>query len=296
MSRPDEEDGLNRVKQGHNRVNYMRRSGLKAGPALIVSALFLFCIAGTPLKAEQATMPNHGEWGRLLDLYLTEGEGGAPNRVDYGALKANAADHAALKAYIAALEQVEPESLPRDERFAYWVNLYNALTVDVVTDHYPVASIRDISISPGLFSKGPWGKKLVTVAGRELSLDDIEHGILRQEFGDRRVHYAVNCASWGCPDLAPRPYTGAGLEEMLEGAARGFINSPRGARIEDGGLIASSIFDWYRKDFGGSEAGVLAEIRKYADAALSAGLENIGAVSSYRYDWSLNDANREEPQ
>lgn len=277
------------MQTSHNTVN----DGLP-GDRLVRVVLALFLVLGSilPSKAEEAKMPDHGEWARLLSVYLTEGESGEPNRVGYGALKANAADHAALKAYIAALEEVAPESLSRDERFAYWVNLYNALTVDVVTDHYPVASIRDIRISPGFFSRGPWGRKLVTVAGRELSLDDIEHGILRPEFKDSRVHYAVNCAARGCPDLAPEPYTGAALDAMLDEAARAYINSPRGAEIGDGKLTASSIFDWYRKDFGGTEAGVLAELRKYAGAELRAGLENITAVSSYRYDWSLNDAAR----
>lgn len=280
------------MQTSHKTVNDGLPGGWYRGLARVVLVLFILLVPAMSSKAEEAKMPDHGVWARLLSIYLTEGKGGEPNRVDYGALKANAADHAALKAYIASLEQVEPESLPRDERFAFWVNLYNALTVDVVADHYPVASIRDISISPGLFSRGPWGKKLVTVAGRELSLDDIEHGILRPEFGDSRVHYAVNCASWGCPDLAPKPYTGPALDGMLEAAARAYINSPRGAEIEDGKLTASSIFDWYQKDFGGTEAGVLAELRKYAGAELRAGLENITAVSSYRYDWSLNDAAR----
>lgn len=245
-----------------------------------------------PMDAD--TRPDHAPWARLLDIYLTEGAGGAPNRFDYGALKAAPADRAALKAYIEALAQADPEALDRDEAFAFWVNLYNALTVDIVVDHYPVASIRDIDISPGLFSNGPWGKKLVSVAGLELSLDDIEHGILRADFGDRRVHYAVNCASVGCPDLAPAPYTGAGLDAMLDRAARAYVNSPRGAHVEGDRLTVSSIFKWYMKDFGGTEEGVLSEIRRYAGPELSGKLETVTGVAAYDYDWSLNDARKPE--
>jgi hypothetical protein len=256
---------------------------------LFVPFLFAVLVATLPAGAT-SLKPDHAPWARLLEAHLEQGEGGAPNRFGYGALKANSEDRAALRSYIASLEATDPGVLSRDEAFAFWVNLYNALTVEVVIDHYPVASIRDIAISPGLFSTGPWGKKLVTVAGRELSLDDIEHGILRPDFGDSRVHYAVNCASVGCPDLASRPYTGDELDAMLDRAARAYVNSPRGARVENGRLTASSIFKWYMKDFGGTEEGVLAELRKYAGPDLAAALENVSGVASYDYDWSLNDA------
>lgn len=265
------------------------------GHCLFYGVLFLFLsVFAAPTRAEEPMKPDYDPWRRLMDNYLTEGTGGAPNLVDYAALKADPAARAALKAYIAALEEIDPEGLTRDGRFAFWVNLYNAVTVDVVIDHYPVASIRDISISPGLFSKGPWGKKLVTMGGRELSLDDIEHAILRPQFKDERVHYAVNCASWSCPDLAPEPYEEATLDATLDAAAHAYINSPRGARFDDGELVLSSIFDWYQKDFGGGEAGVLAHIRKYADDALAAKLEGISHISSYDYDWSLNGTARPE--
>lgn len=268
------------------------------------NVLFLFLFLGLTAMSAHAnpadhgtrpgSHPDHTPWARLLETYLREGAGGAPNRFDYGALKAAPADRAALKAYIEALAQAGPDALNRDEAFAFWVNLYNALTVDVVVRHYPVASIRDIDISPGLFSNGPWGKKLLSVAGRELSLDDIEHGILRADFDDRRVHYAVNCASVGCPDLAPAPYTAVELDAMLDRAARAYVNSPRGAHAEKGRLTASSIFKWYMKDFGGTEEGVLDEIRLYAGPELSRKLETVTGVAAYDYDWSLNDVQKPE--
>jgi len=265
-----------------------------AAPAIRSLWLFVLClfvvVFFVPAAGAAPLTPDHAPWARLLEAYLEKGEGGAPNRFDYRALQANSEDREALQAYIASLEAVVPAALPRDEAFAFWVNLYNALTVAVVVNHYPVASIRNIAISPGLFSTGPWGKKLVTVAGRELSLDDIEHGILRPDFDDNRVHYAVNCASAGCPNLASRPYTADELDAMLEEAARAYVNSPRGARVEGRRLTASSIFKWYMKDFGGTEEGVLAELRKYAGPDLAAALENVSGVASYEYDWSLNEA------
>lgn len=264
----------------------------------IVLFLFFFGVLVAPAGAEPPMTPDHRPWGALLQSWLVlpppEDGGAAPHFVDYAGLKASEPDRAALAAYIESLEAIDPAALSRDEQFAFWVNLYNAVTVQVVIDHYPVASIRDISISPGLFARGPWGKKLVRVAGRDLSLDDIEHGILRPDFGDARVHYAVNCASWSCPDLATEPYEGATLDAMLDEAARRYINSPRGAAFRDGRLTASSIFSWYKKDFGGTEAGVLAELRKYAGPELAAALAGVSRVSSYDYDWSLNDAARLE--
>lgn len=259
-----------------------------AGWWLFVPFLFLFALV-TPSAGASTLNPDHAPWARLLEAYLVEGEAGEPNRFDYGALKAHGEDRAALAGYIASLEAMDPAALARDEAFAFWVNLYNALTVEVVIRHYPVESIRDIDISPGLFSVGPWGKKLVTVSGRELSLDDIEHGILRADFGDNRVHYAVNCASVGCPDLAAIPYDGDRLDPMLDEAARAYVNSPRGVRVEDGRLVVSSIFKWYMKDFGGTEEGVIAELHRYAEPELRRRLEGVTGVSSYDYDWSLND-------
>ena len=260
--------------------------------------MFLFAVQLPPAGAETPMKPDHGPWGALLQDWLVlpppEDGGAAPHFVDYAGLKASAQGRAALAAYIDSLAAIDPALLSRDEQFAFWVNLYNALTVQVVVEHYPVASIRDISISAGLFARGPWGRKLVRVAGRDLSLDDIEHGILRPDFGDPRVHYAVNCASWSCPDLATEPYEAATLDTMLDTAARRYINSPRGVDIRGGRLTVSSIFNWYRKDFGGTEAGVLAELRKYAGPELADALAGATRVSSYDYDWTLNDAARLE--
>lgn len=267
--------------------------------------LFMFFLAilaapagRTAAMTPDRMTPDHRPWGELLRTYVVvpppADRGAAPHFVDYAGLKDDKAGRAALGAYIESLEDVDPAALPRDEQFAFWVNLYNALTVQLVVDHYPVASIRDISISPGFFSRGPWGKKLVHVAGRQLSLDDIEHAILRPEFGDPRVHYAVNCASWSCPDLAVEPYEGATLDAQLDAAARRYVNSPRGVEFRDGRLTASSIFSWYKKDFGGTEAGILAHLRKYAEPELAAALAKATRVSSYDYDWSLNDAARLE--
>jgi hypothetical protein len=180
--------------------------------------------------------------------------------------------------------------LSRAEQLPYWINLYNALTIKTVLEKYPVASIRDINISPGLFSSGPWGAKLVKVEGEEVTLDDIEHRILRPIWKDPRIHYAVNCASIGCPNLLATAFTAGNTDQLLTDGAKAYANNKRGVRIEGGKITASKIYDWFQSDFGGSEAGVLQHLAKYAEPGLADRLKSARGISSYEYDWSLNDA------
>lgn len=224
-------------------------------------------------------------WDALLGRVVSRHDDGI-NRVDYAALAGPKA--AALQRIVAELAAVEISRFNRDQQQAYWINLYNALTVKVVLDHYPVDSIRDIDISPGLFADGPWGAKLATVEGERLSLDDIEHRILRPIWKDPRIHYAVNCASIGCPDLMPRAFTAGNTEALLDAGARRYVNHPRGARVADGRLVVSSIYRWFEVDFGGSEQGVIAHLQRHADAVLRAALQGVDAIADDRYDWRLN--------
>ena len=128
---------------------------------------------------------------------------------------------------------------------------------------------RLISVGGWLF-RGPWDDAIAKVAGRVLSLNDIEHGVLRPIWRDPRIHYALNCASIGCPNLAGRAYTREDLERLLlEEGARDYVNHPRGAAWQDGELRASSIYDWYQEDFGGTEAGVLGHLLRYARPELA---------------------------
>lgn len=245
--------------------------------------------------ASAENVVDHSAWDKLLKTYIVESPDGL-NRVRYKAFKDGG--HAELKTYIKSLEAVRPTTLSRSEQFAYWANLYNAKTIDVVLDAYPVDSIRKISISGGLFDLikksvgvgGPWKAKIMTVEGEKLSLDDVEHGIMRPVFKDPRVHYAVNCASIGCPNLQAAAFTGSKLEAMLEAGAKAYINSPRGFSVTDGGIVASSIYSWFKVDFGGSDAGVLAHAAKYAEPELKQKLTAATKISNFAYDWGLNDA------
>jgi hypothetical protein len=156
-----------------------------------------------------------------------------------------------------------------------------------------VKSIRDISLGGGLvaaLSGGPWKAKVVKIQGVELSLDDIEHGILRPVFKDPRVHYAVNCASISCPNLRTEASIGAKLNQQLDSAARDYVNSPRGVRFENGRPVISSIYVWYEDDFGGTDQGVLDHLRRYAAPPLERRLAGVKSIGKDAYDWGLNDA------
>lgn len=231
---------------------------------------------------------DHSAWDKFLKTYIPASSTDGINRLAYG--KVTPADRQALNAYVERLAQTAVSRLNRAEQQAYWTNLYNALTVKVILDHYPVKSIRDIKISPGLFAAGPWGKKLIKVEGEEIALDDIEHRILRPIWRDPRVHYAVNCASIGCPNLARDAYTPANMNKLLDDGAKAYVNHPRGLRVDGNKVITSSIYDWFQEDFGGNAAGVFAHMKKYAGPELAQRLASATRIDSHDYDWGLNEA------
>ncbi len=223
-------------------------------------------------------------WEILLRQYTRENTDGLV-QFDYGALNNTPASMAMLGAYIDKLAAEKPSKMQRNEALVYWANLYNALTVQVVAQNYPVSSIRKIKTG---FRAGPWKRKLVTVEGQELSLDDVEHGIMRPTFKTPLVHYMVNCASIGCPNLKTTPWHSTNLAAELEQAARDYINSPHGVAIDKDRLQASSIYKWFKEDFGGNDAGVLSHIRKYANEELLAALKGRTKINKYAYDWDIN--------
>ncbi|MCU7809482.1 MAG: DUF547 domain-containing protein, partial [Candidatus Thiodiazotropha sp. (ex Semelilucina semeliformis)] len=181
-------------------------------------------------------------------------------------------------------------TMTRNQQLAFWINLYNAGTVSVILDHYPVESILDIDISPGLFSNGPWGKKLFSIDGQRLSLDDIEHRILRPLWRNPLIHYGLNCASLGCPNLQTVVFTADNADRLLEQAAKAFINHRRGASVSRDRLVVSSIYDWFKDDFGKNDAAVIQHLRQYAKDPLHKQLMNITKIDDDEYDWSLNQA------
>lgn len=219
---------------------------------------------------------DHSLWAELLEAHVKLGV------VDY---KGFQKDEKKLDQYLEALENVSPDTLDRDAQFAYYINLYNAWTVKLILTEYPdIESIKDI----GGFFSSPWKKKIVRVKGGVLTLDNVEHDILRPQFKDPRVHFAVNCASRGCPPLRSEPYRGPDLDRQLDDATAGFINDPQRNYLKGNALYVSRIFKWFKEDFNDDIAGFIIQ---YADPPLKAALE-AGAgrieIEYLDYDWGLN--------
>jgi hypothetical protein len=268
------------------------RRRFASAAAVLVSALL---VAGTA-AAEPGIAPSAEEsagsaYAGLLARHVRPGRIGDVDLsvVDYAALRGDPLYAKAL----ADLASTDPEALPgQADRFAFWINAYNLLAIRTVADHWPVAGIRDLG---GVFSP-IWKKPAGVVGGRTLSLDEIEHGILRPRFRDPRVHFAIVCASVSCPDLRAEPYRGARLSEQLDEAARIFLANPaKGLRLDEGSrtLAVSSIFRWFAEDFAAA-GGILAFVRARAEPPLASRLAGFrdADLAWIDYDWSVNDAGR----
>jgi hypothetical protein len=230
---------------------------------------------------------DHSLWGQFLNTYLVVGNQKNASLIRYAQVIPE--DKAALKKYLKAMSAIPMSQLNRAEQKASWINIYNALTVNIILEHYPLDSIKDISSN--WFSSGPWELQLIIIEGESLSLNDIEHRILRPIWQDNRVHYAINCASMGCPNLQPRPFSAHNSEQLLNKGAYDFINSPRAVRFVGGKLVLSSIYDWFQTDFGVNKQQLLKYLQKNAAPPLANKLQQYHGTIDYSYDWRLNAAN-----
>lgn len=273
-------------------------------PGATVRPLLALAVWGALVAASQGAAPgdasvapadgcgrfdhSHGAWTTLLSRQVRSGW------VDYAGLKPEG--RGALAAYLATLEGVcrgHIDRWTRPQRLAFWINVYNAYAVRLVLEHHPIASIRSIGFLPfAAFRERfiPLGL-LRGEADARLSLDDVEHGILRKEFGEPRIHFAIVCASKGCPALRSEAYRDQDLEAQLEHAARGFVGDPSKNRFDAAAriLYLSSIFKWFRADFEAAAGSLPAFVARYTDPPTRTALEAAPVkVKFLEYDWSLN--------
>ncbi len=237
------------------------------------------------------TRMDHAPFDALLRRHVVDG------LVDYDAF-ARAPE---FRRYLDALAVTDPAALPPDERLAFWINAYNAYTIQLINKHGERRSIRNINKSFGLVSAyGPWREKLANVGGRAYGLDEIEQGIIRKEFREPRIHFALVCAAMGCPPLRSEAYAGRRLDAQLDDQARTFLlKSPAKNRVDvaTGTVHLSPIFVGFRdyiKDFGGSEAAVGRYIARYFPQGPERQLLESGnfTVVKTSYDWTLNSQER----
>lgn len=232
---------------------------------------------------------DHGVWETFLLNYLRPGADGV-HRVAYGDVKDR--DRRALNSYVEVMGAVDITAYRRAEQMAYWLNLYNALMVKLVLDHYPIASIRKLE-RPGAGSRSsPWKRPLIVIDGVSLSLDDIENRILKPIWNDPRIHYAMTCAAVGCPNLQPLPFSGGLLDQQLSDAAMAYVNDPRCIEIENGELHVSSLYRWNLQAFGGSERAIIQHLMAYAEPDLAMSLQDFDRLHGDHFDWRLNDVVR----
>lgn len=228
----------------------------------------------------------HASWNTLLKSYVRKGV------VNYAGLKQ--AGGPALDGYLRSLESVCPgdyDKWTREQKLAFWINAYNAYTVKLVLTHYPIKSIRSIGFLPGAAFRESF-IPLKALRGEVLSLNDIEHEILRKEFREPRIHFAINCASKSCPALQSEVYRSATLDTQLTLATRQFVSDTSKNRFDAASstLYLSAIFDWFREDFERSSRTLPAFVARYAEPAIAAALSDGEKVrvKFLDYDWALN--------
>ena len=236
----------------------------------------LFLSWGQSRYGSTANEVDQSLYAELLSKYVKNGI------VNYQGFKN---DEKNLDQYLNVLEKTDTKTLSRNEQFAFYVNAYNAWTIKLILSGYPgIKSIKDL----GSLFKSPWKKKICRIDGKIITLDDIEHNILRPRFKDPRVHFAINCAAKSCPPVRSEPYRGDELDQQLDEMTRAFINKLQSNRLEGHTLYVSSIFKWFAEDFNEDIVGFFL---KYTKGDLKEQLEinkKKIKVKYLDYDWSLN--------
>jgi hypothetical protein len=244
---------------------------------IIIIITTLFIISSSQLRAQSGTV-SHAPFDKLLKQHVNEN-----GKVNY---KGFIQDSTHLNKYLKLLSNTSPQSnWSKNDQLAYWINAYNAFTIQLIIRHYPLKSIKDIGSKIKIpFVNTPWDIKFIRIGKETYDLNNIEHGILREKFNEPRIHFAIVCASVSCPKLLNEAYEGARLEQQLDKQARAFINDPTRNRITAKQADLSKIFSWFKGDF--TKKGSLNDfINQYANLKITPNTK----ISSLNYNWNLNE-------
>ncbi len=251
---------------------------MKVGLLLAYCVCFITCQNQAPQKIQygKANPVNHQTWDDLLQKHVTE-----QGNVNY---KGFIADTVLLNQYLNQLTKNKPtNNWSEKAQLAYWINVYNAFTVKLIVDNYPLASIKDIK--KGIpFISSVWDIKFIEFDEETIDLNKVEHGILRKQFNEPRIHFAINCASFSCPRLLNKAYTAEKLEQQLTFMTKDFLNDPKRNRLTEKEVQLSKIFSWFKGDF--TKQGTLVEfLNQYAPVKIA---DNAN-ISHLDYNWQLNE-------
>ncbi|MBL3655478.1 DUF547 domain-containing protein [Fulvivirga sediminis] len=246
---------------------------------VLVFAMVAVLACNASERTGSEVVPSHDIWDRLLKKHVDE-----KGWVDY---KGFISDKVLLEEYLKLLSDHAPDKAKwtREEQLAYWINAYNAFTIKLIVDNYPVKSIKDLKPTlniPGIHTV--WHRQFFKIGGIECSLDEIEHDILRKQFDEPRIHFAINCASYSCPPLRNEAYKASLIDEQLQAQAEWFINDGKRNLIAENQIRISSIFSWFRGDF--TKRGDLIDyLNQYSKVVISQDAN----INYLEYDWRLNE-------
>ena len=230
----------------------------------ILICLFIFISGKTAVVAQ----PDYKSWDTFLKKYVS-----ASGDVDYKSIKANKKELEAITKTFSATTVLT--SWSKNDQLAFWINAYNVFTIDLVVNHYPIKSIQNLD------GGKTWDVKRIEIGGKKYSLNNIENDIIRPQFKDARIHFAVNCAAKSCPPILNSAFFGKTLDEQLDAVTKKFISNTKYQNITSGKMTLSKIFDWYKVDFG----DIFTFINKYSTIKVNKNT----AIVYKEYDWSLNE-------
>ena len=238
--------------------------------------LTLLLVFGISIPSFSQEHLKHDQWTNLLKTYVT-----TEGYVDYKGIKEHESE---LDAYLTVLSKNHPTSdWDKNDQLAFWINAYNAFTVKLIVKNYPVVSIKDLGGSIYKVNT-PWDEKFIHIGEETYDLNNIEHGIIRKEFSDPRIHFAVNCASISCPPLRNEAYVGSKLNAQLDDQAKRFINDASKNKIAKNKAQLSKIFTWFKGDFTASGLSIAEFINQYSTVKMTEKMK----VTYFDYDWNLN--------